>query len=86
MKKKYIWLYAVICCCYSCEGNNAPIDNKPNQSIEVTYDKGITPPSIPVIDESDYTVYYVDTDTGDDTNDGLSEATPFKTFYRPECR
>lgn len=82
MKKKYIWLYAFICCCYSCEGNNDPIDNKPNQSIEVTYDKGITPPSIPVIDESDYTVYYVDTDTGDDTNDGLSEATPFKTLSK----
>lgn len=48
----------------------------------MTYDKGITPPSIPVIDESDYTVYYVDTDTGDDTNDGLSEATPFKTLSK----
>ena len=80
MKKRYIWLYAFICCCYSCEGNNDPIDNKPNQSIEVTYDKKITPPSISTIDESDYTIYYVDANTGNDTNDGTSEETPFKTL------
>ena len=82
MKKRYIWLYAFICSCYSCEGNNDPIDNKPNQSIEVTYDKIITPPSISTIDESDYTIYYVDANTGNDTNNGMSEETPFRTLSK----
>jgi hypothetical protein len=39
------------------------------------------PPTFPDIDESDYTTYYVDNGSlGSDTNNGLSEYTPFKTL------
>lgn len=38
------------------------------------------PPSIPIVDESDYTIYYVDSMSGDDNNDGMTEFTPFKSL------
>ncbi len=82
MKNLYIAICIPFICCCSCEGNDHPLDDRPNQPADVTLEEQIVPPSIPVIDESDYTVYYVDAENGNDTNDGLSETAPFKTLSK----
>jgi hypothetical protein len=50
---------------------------------ETVYMEIPVPPVISAVDESDYTVYYVDSSSlGDDSNDGLSERTPFKSLNK----
>ena len=58
-----------------------PPDDSTNTS-GVVYDKAVVVPTIPVVDESDYTVYYVDPVTGNDNNNGLSEVTAFKSLAK----
>lgn len=48
--------------------------------IDITYSQASVVPVISTVDDSDYTVYYVDSATGDDNNDGLSQSKPFKTL------
>jgi hypothetical protein len=55
-------------------------DGKPE---EIVCDSVSVVPTIVAIDESDYTVYYVDSGPlGSDANDGLSENTPFKSLSK----
>jgi hypothetical protein len=74
---------------FSCGGkNNNPdnndTENKPKEpEPEIIYDAIPVPPVIASVDESDYTVYYVDSgSSGNDNNDGLSESNPFKTLEK----
>ncbi len=63
-----------------CDPSNGTNGKTPDPLPDVTYSEVSTPPTISVVDESDYTVYYVDSGSGDDDNDGLSENAPFKTL------
>lgn len=50
---------------------------------EIVYQEVPVPPVAAATDESGYTVYYVDSGSpGNDANDGLSEARPFKTLQK----
>lgn len=48
----------------------------------VVYSEVITPPSISQVDESDYTIYYVDSEAGSDANDGLTAGSAFQTLNK----
>ncbi|MDR1370437.1 MAG: right-handed parallel beta-helix repeat-containing protein [Dysgonamonadaceae bacterium] len=66
----------------SCK-NDDPVSNETGGGsgvIEIAYSQVSVAPAISTIDDGDYTVYYVDSATGDDNNDGLSRNTPFKTL------
>jgi hypothetical protein len=47
---------------------------------QIDYSQAIIPPVITAVDESDYTAYYIDSESGSDDSDGLSPQTPFKTL------
>jgi hypothetical protein len=82
----------LLCCGFGCSenvvdartgGKNANKEedgNKPDNPSSISYSQAVTPPTIPSVDESDYSAYYVDNVSGDDKNDGRSENAPFKTF------
>jgi hypothetical protein len=68
-----------------CSKNYTPNDGtKPDEKPEeIIYAETSTPPAISGVDESDYTVYYVDSGAaGNDSNNGLSETTPFKSLSK----
>lgn len=75
--------------CGSCKNDDvvpqddpkAPVVTDPETPL-VTYMEVPTPPVIPAIDESDYIVYYVNPENGNDDNNGLSESAPFKTLEK----
>jgi hypothetical protein len=68
----------MMCCKNDNPNNGTAPDNKPE---EIIYEEVASPPVISTIDESDYTVYYVDSGSlGNDSNNGLSEAAPFKSL------
>ena len=53
---------------------------RPDSPESITYSDAADVPVIHTVDESDYTVYYIDSDNGSDSNDGLSESDAFKSF------
>ncbi|NDV81902.1 right-handed parallel beta-helix repeat-containing protein [Bacteroides sp. 51] len=66
-----------------CSDDSEGIDNPGNPNLpDITYSEVSVVPTIPIVDESDYTIYYVDGLAGDDANDGLSESTPFKSLSK----
>ena len=90
LAKNLFFLFSLLL--FSCSESPAPIDDPgkdpggngggTTDPSLVTYDKAVVVPTIPAIDESDYTVYYVDPINGDDNNDGKSEAMAFKTLEK----
>lgn len=72
--------------CFSfCGNSSSEPDLIPDQEIpeHITYESAPLPPSIPEVNEVGYTIYYVDNGVmGNDSNDGLSEISPFKTLER----
>ncbi len=64
----------------SCE-KEATVDPEASQE-KIVYDEVSVPPTINDIDESNYTVYYVDNSSGNDKNSGLSENTPIRTLNK----
>lgn len=53
---------------------------RPDSPESITYCDAADVPVIHTVDESDYTVYYIDSENGSDSNDGLSESAAFKSF------
>lgn len=53
-------------------------------SEKVVYSEAVEVPVINAVDEKGYTVYYVDSENGNDDYDGLSESHAFKTLSRIE--
>jgi hypothetical protein len=88
--KKSNMVFIIVCqllfVLFSCGGknNNPDIpdtgDEPKEPEPEIIYDAIPVPPVIATVDESDYTIYYVDGGSGNDDNDGLSESNPFKTL------
>jgi hypothetical protein len=75
-----ICIFSFILCSKDEDTNKEPEPDKPE---EIIYDEASAPPVISGVDESDYTVYYVDSGAlGNDANNGLSETTPFKSLSK----
>jgi hypothetical protein len=71
---------------FSCKekNDNNGTEEEPEEPVtEIIYEAVPVPPVIASVDESDYTVYYVDSGSlGNDNNSGLSESNPFKTLEK----
>ncbi len=79
MKKMNFMFIFLLMICGGCGGDKPPVDPV-NPPADITYSDAVTPPAISQIDESDYTVYYIDSKAGNDANDGLSAEKPFKSL------
>lgn len=87
--KNCLVLFVVLTCfCFSFCGNSTSEpdlipDPDPSIPEEVIYESAPVPPTIPVVNEQGYTVYFVDSGIlGNDSNDGHSEGSPFKTLEK----
>jgi len=80
---KLILLSFLLLSFISCEKEGNEIDTGgDNPPLDIEYDDIRVPPTAPDVDESDYSVYYVNSETGDDNNSGLSENAPVKTLAK----
>jgi hypothetical protein len=80
----YYLLFFIVVPHYSC-GNDDPEDSGgiDNPDLpEVTLSEVPVAPVIPAIDDNDYIIYYVDSQMGNDANDGRSENSPFKSISK----
>jgi hypothetical protein len=84
MQKITYILFITLLFNYGCKADNGtPNDPVNPDTPQVTYAEVPIPPTVPAIDDSDYTIYYVDSGMqGNDNNDGLSPDTPFKTLNK----
>ncbi|GAB6007799.1 right-handed parallel beta-helix repeat-containing protein [Dysgonomonas reticulitermitis] len=69
---------------YGCSNDDSDRSGDPdNPNLpDIKFSEATVAPTIPVVDDSDYTIYYLDSQAGDDTNDGLSENKPFKSLSK----
>jgi hypothetical protein len=74
----YILLSAVAV--FACSNDQADGTDDSRKPIDITYSEPAVVPALAVVDENDYTIYYVDSETGNDDNDGRTAATPFQTL------
>ncbi|MFI3305137.1 MAG: right-handed parallel beta-helix repeat-containing protein [Rikenellaceae bacterium] len=66
----------------ACEKSESDLDYVVGDLPEITFDETATKlaPDLFAVDETQYTRYYFDAESGDDANDGLSESTPYKSL------
>ncbi|MDR1091379.1 MAG: right-handed parallel beta-helix repeat-containing protein [Prevotella sp.] len=69
---------------YGCSKDNPDGSGDPDNPDlpDIKFSEASVAPAIPAVDDSDYTIYYVDSQAGDDTNDGLGENKPFKSLSK----
>ena len=82
MKNMNLLILSAVLACLGCD----PVTDveaskpRPDSPESIVYSDAAEVPVIHPIDESGYTVYYLDAVGGDDSNDGLSEDKAFRTF------
>lgn len=74
----------VVVCSSGCTNKDDTYPSEPDnpQLPSVTYSEAAVAPTISEVDDNDYTVYYVDSKSGNDNNNGLSEASAFKSLAK----